>query len=98
METEQTAREQPVTSTEKTQGQALPQQTEAPQVPPLQTPAHEERDRKRDREASTPASGPTQQPESKRQRGDSPIEEEVSEEVIESPRREASLHTPTIYV
>jgi len=82
---------------EKTQEQAPPQQTEALQVSALQTPANEERGRKRDWEDSTPASGSTQQPEAKRQRVDPPAEEEISEESLESPRRdrETSQQTPT---
>lgn len=96
METERgKVTEQPVSSIKQIQGQAPPQQTDALQVPPLQTHAHEERGRKRDRQDSTPASGFVQQPESKRQRIDSLVEEEVSEEIMESPRRETSLHTPT---
>ena len=96
METEQgMVIEQPLTSMEETQGKAPPQKTEALQVPPLQTPVNEERGRRRDREDSTLASGSVKQLESKRQRVDPPIEEEVSEEVIESPRRETSQHTPT---
>ena len=67
--------ELPATSKEQSQEQAPPQQTEAPQMPVLQTPAHEERGRKRDKEDSTPTSGSAQQPESKRQRIDSPFEE-----------------------
>ena len=89
--------EQPTTSVEQTQGQAPPQQKEALQVPALQTPANEERGRKRDREDSTPASGSTQQREAKRQRIDPQLEEEIVEEILESPRREreASQQTPT---
>jgi len=66
-------------------------------MPALQTPAHEERGKKRDREDSTPASGSTQQPESKRQRVDSSFEEEISEEILGSPRRdrEGSQQMPT---
>lgn len=66
-------------------------------MPVLQTSAHEGRGRKRDREDSTPASGSTHQPESKRQRVDSPFEEEISEEILESQRRdrEGSQKTPT---
>jgi len=66
-------------------------------MPILQTPAHEDRGRKHDREDSTPASGSTQQPESKRKNVDSPFEEEISEEIPESPRRdrEGSQPTPT---
>lgn len=66
-------------------------------MPVLQTPAHEERGRKRDREDSTPASGSKQQPESKRKKVDSPFEEEISEEILGSPRRdrEESQLTPT---
>jgi len=82
---------------EQSQEQAPPQQTEALQVPALQTPANEERGRKRDREDSTPASGSKQQPKAKRQRVDPPVKEEISEEVLESPRRdrETSQQTPT---
>lgn len=65
MDTEQMTTELPTTSMGQSQEQAPPQQTEAPQIPVLQTPAHEERGRKHDREDSTPASGSTQQPESK---------------------------------
>ena len=66
-------------------------------MPVLQTPAHGERGKKCDREDSTPASGSTQQPESKRKKVDSPFEEEISEEIPESPRRdrEGSQPTPT---
>ena len=64
-------------------------------MPPLQTPVNEERGKKRDREEFTPASGSTQQPGGKRQRVDPPFEEEASEGIIESPRGEASQHTPT---
>lgn len=88
-------REQPVTLMEEIQVQIPPQRTKALQVPPLQTPLNEERSRKRDREDSTLASGSTQQPESKRQKVDPPVEEEVSEEVVESSRRETRQHTPT---
>ena len=97
MDTEQVITELPATSMEQSQEQAPPQQTEAPQVLALQTPANEERGRKRDREDSTPASGSTQQPEAKRQRVDSPFEEEVNEEVLGNPRRdrEGSQQTPT---
>ena len=73
---------------EQPQTQAPIQQTEAPTVPALQTPAHEERGKKRDREESTPASGSTQQTEAKRQKVDSPVIEEISEEILESPRKE----------
>lgn len=84
-------------SIEQSQEQAPPQQTKAPQMPILQTPAHEDRGRKHDREDSTPTSGSTQQLESKRQKFDSPFEEEISEEIPESPRRdrEGSQPTPT---
>ena len=88
MDTEQVTTELPATSKEQSQEQAPPQKTEAPQMLVLQTPAHEERGRKRDRQDSTPASGSTQQPEPKRQRVDSPSEEEISEEILESPRRD----------
>lgn len=66
-------------------------------MPTLQTPVNEERGKKRDREETTPASGSTQQPEAKRQRVDPQVEEEISEEVLESPRREreTSQQTPT---
>ena len=64
-------------------------------MPPLQTPVNEERGKKRDPDDLTPASESVQQPRSKKQRGDSLIEGEVSEEVIESPRGGASQHTPT---
>ena len=89
--------EQPTTSMEQSQEQASPQQTEELQVPALQTLANEERGRKRDQEDSTPASGSKQQPEAKRQRVDPPVEEEISEEFLESPRRdrETSQQTPT---
>ena len=82
---------------EKPQVQAPLQQIEALQVPALQTPAHEERGRKRDRDDSTLASGSTQQLEAKRQKVDSPMEEEVSEEILGSPRRdrEESKQTAT---
>lgn len=89
--------EQPTTSMEQSQEKAPPQQTETLQVPALQTHANEERGKKRDREETTPASGSTHQPEAKRQRVDPPVEEEISEEVLESPRRdrETSQQTPT---
>ena len=89
--------ELPATSMEQSQEQAPPQQTEALQVPALQNPANEERGRKQDWEDSTPASGSTQQPKAKRKRVDPPVEEEISEEVLESPRREreTSQQTPT---
>lgn len=63
----------------------------------METPVNEERGKKRDREETTPASGSTQQPESKRQRVDPQVEEEISEEVLESPRRqrETSQQKPT---
>ena len=50
-----------------------------------------------DREETTPPSGSIQQLEAKRQRFDPQVEEEISEEVIESPRREreTSQQTPT---
>lgn len=89
--------EQPTTSKEQSQGQAPPQRTETLQVSALQTPANEERGKKRDREETTPASGSTQQPEAKRQRVDPHVEEEISEEVLESMsrEREISQQTPT---
>lgn len=46
MDAEQVITELPATSMEQSQKQAPPQQTEAPEVPVLQTPAHEERGRK----------------------------------------------------
>jgi len=88
MDTEQVATELPATSMEQSQEQAAPQQAEAPQMAVLQTPAHEERGKKCDREDSTPASGSTQKPKSKRQKVDSPFEEEISEEILGSPRRD----------
>lgn len=80
--------EQPVSSIGQQQEQTPPQQTEAPTVPALQTPAHEERGKKRDREESTPAGGSTQQPEAKRQKVDSPVIEEISKEILGSPRKD----------
>jgi len=61
----------------------------------LQTPLNEEKGRKRDREEDTPVSGPAEQPETKRQRVDPLPEEEVIEEIIESPRSER-LASPLI--
>jgi len=49
VDTEQVTTELPATSMEQSQEQAPPQQTEPPQMPILQTPAHDERGRKRDR-------------------------------------------------
>jgi len=97
MDIEQVITELPATSMEQSQEQVPPQQTEAPQVPTLQTPSHEERGRKRDQEDSTPTSGSTQQPEAKRKRVDSPFEEEVNEEILGSLRRdrEGSQQIPT---
>jgi len=98
IDTEQeTMIEQPTTSKEQGQGQAPPLQTKAPQIPALQTPLNEERSKKRDREETTPRSGSKEPPQAKRQRIDPQIEEEISEEVIESPRieREISQQTPT---
>lgn len=56
---QETMTEQPTTSKEQSQGKAPPPQTEAPQIPTLQTPLNEERGKKRDREETTPASGST---------------------------------------
>lgn len=56
---QETVTENPTTSKELAQGQAPPQQTEALQVPALQTPINGERGKKRDREETTPASGST---------------------------------------
>ena len=63
----------------------------------LKTPTNEERGRKRDRVDSTPDNGSTQYPEAKRQIFDPQVEEEISEEVLESPRggREESQQKPT---
>jgi len=88
--------EQPTTSKEQSQGQAPPLQTEAPQIPTLQTPLNEERSKKRDREETTPTSGSTEPPQAKRQRIDPQIEEEISEEVIESPRMERETSQQTL--
>ena len=85
---QETVTEQPTTSKVQGQGQAPPQQAEASQIPALQTPLNEERGKKRDREETTPPSGSAQQPEAKRQRIDPQVEEEISEEIIENPRRE----------
>ena len=97
---------------EQQQGKNVPPQTQLPaaptlQIPPpqtepvtapiLQTPAHEERGTKRDREESTPFSGSSHQPEVKRQRADSPEVEDITEDVLDSARkdREGSQHTGT---
>ena len=63
----------------------------------MQTPAQEERGTKRDREESTPASGSSQQPQAKRKRADSPEVEDITEEILDSSRkdREGSQHTGT---
>jgi len=98
IDTEQeTIAEQPTTSKEQGQGQAPPLQTKAPQILELQTPLNGERSKKRDREETTPTSGSAEHPEARRQRVNPQIEEEISEEVIESPRREreTSQQTPT---
>lgn len=98
VDTEQeTMTNQPTTSKEQAQGKAPSLQTEAPQVPALQTPLNEERSKKWDREETTPASGSTKQPEAKRQRVDPQTEEEISEEITGSPRkeRETSQQTST---
>jgi len=89
--------EQPTTSKEQSQGKTPPLQTKAPQIPALQTPLNEERSKKRQSEETTPTGGSTEPPWAKTQRIDPQIEEEISEEVIESPRREreASQQTPT---
>lgn len=54
----------------------------------MQTPLNEEKGRKREREEDTPISGPAEQQEAKRKRVDPLPEEEVIEEIIESPRSE----------
>ena len=89
--------EEPASSIGQQQEHIPPQQTEAPAVPALQTLAHEERGKKRDREESTPTTGSTQQPEAKRHKVDSPVIEEISEEVQGSPRKdkEGSQQTAT---
>lgn len=97
---------------EQQQGKNVPPQTQLPaaptlQIPPpqkepvtapiLQTPAHEERGTKRDREESTPLSGSSHQPEAKRQRADSTEVEDITDDVLESERKdkEGSQHTGT---
>jgi len=72
-------------------------QTEIPQIRILQTPLNEERSKKRDREETTPISGSIEPPQAKRQRIDPQVEEAISEEVMDSPRREreVSQRTPT---
>lgn len=65
----------------------------------MQTPLNEEKGRKRDREEDTPISGPAEQLEEKRQRVDPLPEEEVIDEIIESPRSERAaspLTSPVI--
>ena len=88
--------EQPTTSKEHSQGQAPSLQTQAPEVPTLQTPLPEERSKKRDREETTPTSGSTGQQEAKRQRVDPP-EEDTVEDITGSPRggRAISQQTST---
>lgn len=96
MDTEQgMVTKQPTPSKEQTQEKTPPQQTEALQIPVLQTPANEERGKKRDREETTPPSGSSQQPEAKRQRIDPQVEEENNEETIESLRKEREISQQT---
>ena len=54
----------------------------------MQTPLNEEKGRKRDREDTTLVSGPAEQPRAKRQTMDPLLEEDIIEEIIESPRGE----------
>lgn len=63
----------------------------------MQTPTQEYRGTKRAREESTPASGSSQQPQTKRQRADSPEVEDITEEFLDSSRknREGSQRTGT---
>jgi len=89
--------EQAAGSKEQGQGQATPLQIEVPHIPVLETPLNEERSKKRDWEETTPTSGSTDPPQAKRQRIDPQVEEETSEEIMDSPRREreVSQQTPT---
>ena len=89
--------EQPAISKEQGQGQAPPLQTEIPQIPLLQTPLNEERSKKRDQGETTPTSESTEPPQAKRQRIDLQVEDAVSEEIMDSSRREreVSQQTPT---
>jgi len=93
---QETEAEQPNTSKDQSQGQAPLQQSEASQLPVLQTPLNEERGKKRDREETTPPSGSTQQPEAKRQRIDPQAEEEhISEERRQSQSKEGESSQQT---
>ena len=101
---EETVKEKPAPSSEqlqeRQQGQQQGQQQEQPQeqtpppqakaqiAPIMQTPAQEERGTKRDREESTPTSGSSQQPHTKRQRADSPEVEDITEEILDSSRKD----------
>ena len=87
--------DQPASSKQQGQGKIPPVQTKAPEVPTLQTPLNEEKGRKRDREETTPVSGPAEQPGAKRQRVDPLPEEEIIEEIIESPRSEKATRPQT---
>ena len=92
----ETVKEKPAPSSEQQQGQqpeqqqeqTPPPQTEPQIAPSLQTPAQEERGTKRDREESTPASGSSQQPQTKRQRADSLEVDDITEEVLDSSRKD----------
>jgi len=86
--------EQLTTSKEHSQGQAPSLQTQAAEVPALQTPLPEERSKKRDQEETTPASGSTGQQEAKRQRVDPP-EEDTVEDITESTRGERAINQQT---
>ena len=52
----------PTSSQQQGQGKIPTAQTNAPEIPVLQTPLNEQKGRKRDREEATPISGPTEQP------------------------------------
>jgi len=64
-------------------------------VPALQTPLNEEKGIKRDREETTPVSGLAEQPGAKRKWVDPLPEEEIIEEIIESPRSERETSPQT---
>ena len=85
-------------SKERSQVQIPRAKTKATEIPSLQSPLNEERNKKREREATTPISGPTEQPGENRQSLNPILEEELIEEPTDSliGERATSRQTPPL--